>query len=283
MSRTVYVNGEYLAEEEAKISIFDRGFLFADAVYEVAAVLNGKLADVEQHLQRLENSCKALSLTLPVTREELIEIHRELIKKNNMTSGAVYLQLSRGNEGDRIFAINEGIEPTLVLFTQEREVINDPMAEKGLTVVSMEDIRWKYRDIKTTSLLAACLGKEYAHSKGAKDVWWIENGVVTEAGSSNAYIITEDNTVITKPLGQDILPGITRWRLLQCIEEAGLKLEERAFTLEEAYVAKEAFISSATSFVWGVTEIDGHQIGDGKVGECCKKLREVYINSLILE
>lgn len=281
MTRTVYLNGQYLPENEAKISIFDRAFLFADAVYEVACVLNGELVDVEEHLARLENSAKSVSMTLPVTREELIEIHKNLIEKNNMKEGAIYLQLSRGDEGDRVFAINKGIAPTLVLFTQEKPVIDDATAKKGITVVSMEDIRWKYRDIKTTSLLAACLGKQNAKAQGADDVWWTENDVVTEAGSSNAYIITEDGTVVTKQLGQDILPGITRWRLLQCIEAVGLKLEERPFTLAEAYNAKEAFISSATSIVWAVTAIDGNPVGDGCIGEWAKKLREAYINTFV--
>lgn len=277
MTRTVYVNGEYLPETEAKISIFDRAFLFADAVYEVAAVLNGKLVDVDEHLARLERSAKALSLTMPVSREAMIAIHENLIEKNHLREGAIYLQLSRGNEGDRIFAINEGVEPTLVLFTQAKDFVECPESHNGITVISMDDIRWQYRDIKTTSLLAACLGKQQAKAKGADDVWWTENGVITEAGSSNAYIITKDNTVVTKPLGQDILPGITRWRLLQCMKDLGLSVEERAFTLEEAYNAKEAFISSATTIVWGVTAIDGKAIGNGNVGDLTQQLRAHYV------
>lgn len=281
MTRTVYVNGEYLPETEAKVSIFDRGFLFGDAVYEVAAVLEGKLADVEEHLARLERSSKSLYMKLPVSREELIEIHRELIKRNNLEQGAIYLQLTRGSEGDRIFGLdpNADIEPTLVLFTQAKDAINAKEAKEGIPVISMEDIRWKYRDVKVTSLLAACLGKKAAQDAGAKDVWWVENGYVTEGGSNNAYILTQDNTIVTTPLSKDILPGITRWRLLQCMEQLGFKVEERKFTLEEVHAAKEAFISSATSFVWPVVSMDGKAIGDGKVGPVATQLREAYIKS----
>lgn len=277
MQRTVYLNGEYLPESEAKVSIFDRGFLFADAVYEVTAVIDGKLVDNDGHLARLERSCKQLFLTLPVTAEELTNIQKELVKRNNMDQGAIYLQLTRGSEGDRDFAINEGIEPTLVLFTQEKEVIKSPIAEKGIKVISTEDIRWRRRDIKTTSLLAACLAKKQAKEAGAKDVWLIEDGFVTEGGSSNAYIVTKEGKLVTRHLSRDILHGITRSSLLDLAEEAGVEIEERPFSIDEAYEAQEAFISSATSFVWPVIEIDGKPIADGKPGPVAKKLREIYI------
>lgn len=278
MQRTVYLNGEYLPESEAKISIFDRGFLFADSVYEVTAIIDGKLVDNEGHLARLKRSCDQLFLSIPVTDEELVNIQKELIKLNNVKSGAIYLQLSRGNEGDRDFTINEGIKPTLVLFTQEKEVVNSPIADKGIKIVSKEDVRWKRRDIKTTSLLAACLSKKEASEAGAKDVWLVDDGTVTEGGSSNAYIV-KDGTLITRPLSRDILPGITRKTLLGLATDMGIDVEERAFTIAEAYAADEAFISSATTFVWPVVSIDEKTIGSGKPGPISKKLRELYIDA----
>lgn len=277
MQRIVYINGEYLPESEAKVSIFDRGFLFADAVYEVTAVLDGKLIDNAGHLARLERSCAELELTLPVSSEQLTEIQRELIKRNGLTEGGIYLQLSRGNAGDRDFAFPENTAPTLVLFTQTRALIDCPKAAKGMKVISIPDIRWKRRDIKTVGLLAPCLAKQAALAAGASDAWLIEEGYVTEGSSNNAYIVTEQGKIITRPLSNDILHGITRASLLQLAEDAQLEVEERNFTIEEAYAAKEAFVSSATTFVWPVIEIDGQAIGDGKPGPIAQKLREIYI------
>ncbi|WP_432460638.1 D-amino-acid transaminase [Agarivorans sp. QJM3NY_25] len=277
MQRIVYVNGEYVPELEAKVSVFDRGFLFSDAVYEVTAVLDGKLIDNAGHLARLERSCAELELTLPVSGEQLTEIQRELIKQNGLTEGGIYLQLSRGNAGDRDFAFPADTAPTLVLFTQSRPLIDCPKAAKGMKVISIPDIRWKRRDIKTVGLLAPCLAKQAALAAGASDAWLIEDGYVTEGSSNNAYIVTEQGKIITRPLSNDILHGITRASLLQLAEDAQLEVEERNFTIEEAYAAKEAFVSSATTFVWPVIEIDGKAIGDGKPGPIAQKLREIYI------
>ncbi len=189
MQRTVYLNGEYLPESEAKISIFDRGFLFADAVYEVTAVLDGKLVDNDGHMARLERSCAKLSISMPITTEELLNVQRELVARNGVEEGAVYLQLTRGAEADRDFCYSDDIKPTLVLFTQARKVIESPKVTKGIKVISTPDIRWKMRDVKTTSLLAACMAKKQAMAADAADVWWVEDGYVTEGGSSNAYIV----------------------------------------------------------------------------------------------
>ncbi|GGB01352.1 D-amino-acid transaminase [Agarivorans gilvus] len=277
MQRIVYINGEYVPESEAKVSIFDRGFLFSDAVYEVTAVLDGKLIDNAGHLARLERSCAELELTLPVSGDQLTEIQRELIKRNGLTEGGIYLQLSRGNAGDRDFAFPENTAPTLVLFSQARALIDCPKAAKGMKVISIPDIRWKRRDIKTVGLLAPCLAKQAALAAGASDAWLIEEGYVTEGSSNNAYIVTEQGKIITRPLSNDILHGITRASLLQLAEDAQLEVEERNFTIEEAYAAKEAFVSSATTFVWPVIEIDGQAIGEGKPGPIAQKLREIYI------
>ncbi len=278
MERIVYLNGEYIAESEAKISVFDRGFLFADAVYEVTAVLDGKLIDHEGHLARLERSSKELGIKMPVTGEQLMDIQRNLIEKNGLVEGGIYLQLTRGNEGDRDFSYGEDIKPTLVLFTQSRSLINSPKVQTGIKVISFDDIRWRRRDIKTTSLLPACLAKQAAYAAGAEDVWLIEDGYVTEGGSSNAYIVTQDDVLVTRPLSNDILHGITRASLMTLAKDLNLTIEERFFTIEEAYEAKEAFISSATTFVWPVVAIDDNPIGSGKPGEISLKLRDIYIN-----
>lgn len=279
MERIVYLNGEYIAESEAKISVFDRGFLFADAVYEVTAVLDGKLIDHEGHLARLERSSKELGIKMPVTGEQLMDIQRQLIEKNGLEEGGIYLQLTRGNEGDREFSYGEDIEPTLVLFTQSRSLIDNPKVQTGIKVISFDDIRWRRRDIKTTSLLPACLAKQAAYAAGAEDVWLIEDGYVTEGGSSNAYIVTQDDVLVTRPLSNDILHGITRASLMTLAKDMNLTIEERFFTIEEAYQAKEAFISSATTFVWPVVAIDDKPIGNGKPGEISLKLRDIYINT----
>ncbi|AEX24881.1 D-amino-acid transaminase [Vibrio sp. EJY3] len=279
MERIVYLNGKFLAESEAKVSVFDRGFLFADAVYEVTAVLDGKLIDHEGHLARLERSAKELGIKMPVTGEQLMDIQRQLIEKNSLVEGGIYLQLTRGNEGDRDFSYSDKIEPTLVLFTQSRNLIDSPKAQTGIKVISFNDIRWRRRDIKTTSLLPACLAKQIAHEAGAEDVWLIENGYVTEGGSSNAYIVTQDDVLVTRPLSNDILHGITRASLMTLAKELNLTIEERFFTIEEAYQAKEAFISSATTFVWPVVAIDDKPIGTGKPGEIALRLRDIYIKT----
>lgn len=279
MERIVYLNGKFLAESEAKVSVFDRGFLFADAVYEVTAVLDGKLIDHEGHLARLERSAKELGIKMPVTGEKLMDIQRQLIEKNSLVEGGIYLQLTRGNEGDRDFSYSDKIEPTLVLFTQSRNLIDSPKAQTGIKVISFNDIRWRRRDIKTTSLLPACLAKQIAHEAGAEDVWLIENGYVTEGGSSNAYIVTQDDVLVTRPLSNDILHGITRASLMALAKELNLTIEERFFTIEEAYQAKEAFISSATTFVWPVVAIDDKPIGSGKPGEIALRLRDIYIKT----
>ncbi|CAE6944211.1 D-amino-acid transaminase [Vibrio sp. B1FLJ16] len=279
MERIVYLNGEYIAESEAKISVFDRGFLFADAVYEVTAVLDGKLIDHEGHLARLERSSKELGIKMPVTGEQLMDIQRQLIEKNSLVEGGIYLQLTRGSEGDREFSYGEDIEPTLVLFTQSRSLIDNPKVQTGIKVISFDDIRWRRRDIKTTSLLPACLAKQAAYAAGAEDVWLIEDGYVTEGGSSNAYIVTQDDVLVTRPLSNDILHGITRASLMTLAKDMNLTIEERFFTIEEAYQAKEAFISSATTFVWPVVAIDDKPIGNGKPGEISLKLRDIYIET----
>lgn len=280
MTRTVYVNGDYLPEDDAKISVFDRGFLFSDGVYEVSTVVAGKLLDNPAHLARLRRSMAALKLPSPASDEEIVAVQKNLIEKNNLQEGAVYLQVSRG-AADRDFAFPVQPRPSLVAFTQPKNLLKAPQVTQGIQVISVPDIRWKRRDIKTVSLLAQSLAKQAAIDAGANDAWMVEDGFVTEGSSNNAFIVDQNGTLITRQLGHEILPGITRAAVLRLTEIDKIKLEERAFTLDEAFAAKEAFITSATTFVWPVVGIDGRAIGDGKPGPVAGKLRELYIDTAL--
>ena len=283
MTRTVYVNGEYLPETEAKVSIFDRSFLMADGVYEVTSVLGGKLIDFDGHLARLERSLCELDMQKPEAFDDLLEIHRKLVELNGIEEGMVYLQVSRGSAGDRdfVFPDPEVVKPTLVLFTQNKPGLADnPAAKKGIKVISIEDIRWGRRDIKTVQLLYPSMGKMAAKKEGCDDAWLVEDGFVTEGTSNNAYIV-KDGKIITRDLSNSILHGITRAAVLRFAREAQMEVEERAFTIEEAQGADEAFITSASTFVFPVVEIDGAKLGDGTPGPVAKRLREIYLDESI--
>ena len=279
MTRIVYVNGDYLPETEAKISIFDRGFLFADGVYEVTSVLDGKLIDFAGHATRLERSLNELEMQTPVTMDALLEIHRELVARNEITDGLVYLQITRGAAADRDFAYPaEDTPPTIVLFTQNKPgLAESPAAKTGIKVISIEDQRWARRDIKTVQLLYPSMGKMMAKAAGADDAWMVEDGAVTEGTSNNAYIV-KGNTIITRHLGNEILHGITRAAVLRFAREAQMKVEERAFTMDEAKAADEAFVTSASTFVMPVVEIDGQAVGTGVPGSVASRLREIYLD-----
>lgn len=277
MTRTVYVNGEYLPETEASVSIFDRGFLFADAVYEVTSVLNGKLIDFEGHAVRLARSLNELGMENPISKEDLLEVHRELVRVNEIDEGLVYLQISRGADSDRdfVFPDPEKVKPTVVLFTQNKPGLAATV--KPMKVISIEDIRWGRRDIKTVQLLYPSMGKMMAKAAGADDAWLIEDGFVTEGTSNNVYIV-KDGKIITRGLSNDILHGITRAAVLRFAEEAQMEIEERNFTIEEAQNADEAFFTSASAFVMPVVEIDGKALGDGAPGKVALRLREIYLD-----
>lgn len=279
MSRTVYVNGQYLPEEEATVSIFDRGFLMADAVYEVTSVLQGKLLDFAGHAARLKRSLGELDMQAPCSDEELLEIHRELVARNGIDEGMIYLQVTRGNPGDRDFVFpGPDTKPTLVMFTQSKPGLADnPTAKTGIKVISVEDIRWGRRDIKTTQLLYPSMGKMMAKKAGADDAWMVEDGFVTEGTSNNAYIV-KGGKIITRNLSTDILHGITRAAVLRFAREAQMEVEERPFTIEEAQGADEAFFTSASAFVLPVVEIDGKAVGGGKPGPVAARLREIYLD-----
>ena len=281
MSRTVFVNGTYLPEDQATVSIFDRGFLMADGVYEVTSVLDGKLVDFDGHTKRLHRSLDELEMQAPCPDDDLLAMHRELIRLNGIDQGMIYLQVTRGNPGDRSFLFPDGsVKPTIVAFTQDIPTLADaPAAKTGFKVISVPDIRWGRRDIKTVQLLYPSMAKMMAKKAGVDDSWMVEDGHVTEGTSNNAYII-KGNRIITRQLTNDILHGITRTAVLRFAAEAQFEVEERPFTVEEAKQADEAFATAATIFVMPVVEIDGAQIGAGKPGPVATRLRELYIDEM---
>ena len=280
MTRTVYVNGEFLFETEAKVSIFDRGFLFADGIYEVTAVLEEKLVGWDGHINRLKRSLSEIEMSMPEDESKILDIHRELIKRNRLSEGLVYMQITRGDT-DRDFLIAGGLKPSLIMFTQEINLLDPIRLNRGLRIMTHDDIRWCRSDIKTIQLLASSLIKTDAISRGFDDAWLVRNGYVTEGTSSNAFIVNSDNEIITRNLSHEILSGVTRAAIIQSIDNLGLKLVQRPFSSTEAKLASEAFMTSASNFVVSVIEIDGVIIGDGAVGSTTKKLRDEYLTTLL--
>ena len=282
MTRTVYLNGEYLPETEARVSIFDRGFLMADGVYEVTSVLDGKLIDFDGHVKRLARSLAELEMTCPVSEGELLAMHRELVARNGINQGMIYLQVTRGNPGDRSFVFPDpGLPGTIVAFTQNIPNLADaPAAKTGFKVITIPDLRWSRVDIKTVQLLYPSMGKMAARKAGVDDSWFTdESGAVTEGTSNNAYIV-KGNRIITRALGNDILHGITRAAVLRFAAEAQFEIEERPFTPAEAQAADEAFSTAASIFVMPVVEVDGKPVGTGKPGPVATRLREIYLDEM---
>ncbi|MDQ0457894.1 D-amino-acid transaminase [Rhizobium paknamense] len=278
--RIVYINGEFLPETEAKVSVFDRGFLFGDGIYEVTAVLGGKLIDSALHMARLERSVKEIGGFLPVSTEEIVAIERRLMQENGLSEGLIYLQYTRGAE-DRNFLWSEGLQPTLVLFTQAKKLDHSKILENGLKVKIVPDQRWERRDIKSVCLLPQVLAKRIAADAGCDEAWMVEDGFVTEGASSTAYIVTADGKIITRANSNTTLPGCTRAALLQVAAEQGLTVEERPFSVEEAFAAVEACLTSASNFVVPVTSLDGKPVGTGKPGPVVKRLRELYMENAL--
>lgn len=276
MSRTVYLNGAFMPHEQAKVPVMDRGFLFADGVYEGMGVLGGRLIDNDAHLERLERSLREVRIPNPHSREEWTGLEDELVRRNGMMEGFLYIQVTRG-VAERDFMFPKDSTPTIMMFTQAKAIVHAPAAETGIAVISVPDLRWKRRDIKSLSLLAQVLAKQAAAEAGAQEAWMVEDGYVTEGGSSSAFIITKSGSIIVRPLSKAILPGITRKAVLSLAQEAGLTVEERFFTLEEAHEAAEAFNTSASTFVLPVVSIDGRSVGNGKPGTLTRRLRALYL------
>jgi D-alanine transaminase len=276
--RTVYLSGSYIPETDAQVSIFDRGFLFADAVYEVVSVVDGSLIDFDGHMTRLTRSLGELGIIGAPNAGAWLEICRQLVTRNGLNEGMIYWQVSRGVAGDRSFYFPpEGTAPTVIAFTQALSLVDNPVAQNGMSVVTLPDLRWGRADIKTTQLLYASMMKMEAKRQGADDAWMVRDGLVSEGTSQNAHIVKANGVLVTHQLDRNILHGITRAAVLELAEGLSLRFEERAFSVVEAQNAQEAFVSSASTFVMPVVSIDGVQVGDGKPGPVSQALRKAYI------
>ncbi|MBS47664.1 MULTISPECIES: D-amino-acid transaminase [Sphingobium] len=271
-----YLNGAYLPLDEARISPLDRGFLFADGIYEVAAVIDGKLVDSASHLARLERSTGAIGIDLPLSLEEIEAVQKQLVIRNALTEGLVYLQVTRGADRTRDFIPPAGLKPTLFLFVQAKPFLDVPAAHDGIAVATAPDLRWARRDIKSVGLLAQAMAKQAARDAGAQEAWMVEDGFVTEGASSTAFILTEEG-IVTRSYSQSVLAGCTGAAIATLAQENGLSLIRRSFTVAEAKQAKEAFITSASTLCQSVVRIDGETIGDGRPGPVAMRLRALYI------
>ncbi|MCW5687595.1 MAG: D-amino-acid transaminase [Pseudolabrys sp.] len=278
MSRIAYVNGRYLPRSMAAVGIEDRGFQFADGVYEVCEVRGGKLVDERRHMARLQRSLDLLRMARPMPASSLAVVMRETVRRNRVVNGVVYVQVTRG-EMRRDFPFPPAGTPTTVVVTARSNDLAkiEAQAEAGIAVVTVPDERWRHVDIKSVSLLPNVLAKQQAREQGAREAWLVDGeGRVTEGASSTAWIVTGDGVLVTRPLGGDILPGITRSVVLDLVAAQGLRFEERAFTVEEAYAAREAFVTSASQSVMPVVEIDGRPIGNRAPGMTAAALRRDY-------
>ncbi len=277
MPNIAYVNGDFVREDQAKVSIFDRGFLFGDGIYEVTPVIDGRLVDREAHMGRLKRSLGEIRLAPPVPVEEIDAIQEEVVRKNEVTEGRVYLQVSRG-VAERDFPFPKDPKPSLVMFARQVPFLDTEASRRGIRVKTVPDLRWKRRDIKTVMLLASAMAKQEAIEAGFDDAWMVEDCQVTEGSSNNAYIV-KDGVVRTRHLSTDILPGCTRRALLALAAETDIRVEEKPFSPEEAKLAEEAFITSATNLVMPVVGIDEAAIGEGTPGPVTKRLRQLYIDA----
>ena len=273
----VYLNGEFVRRDEARISPFDRGFLFAHAAYEVTAVYGGKLIDFDGHLERLGRTLAGIEILPPEV--DIEALHHEIIHRNDVSEGLIYIQVSAGDQGPRDFYGPEDMVPSVFMFSTEKRLITDT-ARDGIAVISVADERWKRRDMKTTQLLSQSLAYRAARRAGALTAIMHENGVVTEAASANAWIVTVDGVLVTRDLSSALLPGITRGTLTRLLRDVGLSVEERAFTLDEMRGAAEAFTSSTGVVIAPILSMDGDVIGDGKVGPVTRLVQATYYTYL---
>ncbi|MFC1673290.1 D-amino-acid transaminase [Pseudomonadota bacterium] len=276
MTGISYVNGHYVPHSQASVHIEDRGFQFADAVYEVIAVQGSQLVDGDGHFDRLDRSLGELSIAPPMGRAALKLVIAELLRRNRVTYGALYIQVSRG-QAARDFPFPVDIEPTLVMTVKRLKPFDFNAVSKGVDVITIKDIRWHRCDIKTVSLLAGAMGKTEAVKRGAFEAWQVDaNAMITEGTSSNAWIVTSEGELVTRHTDTAILGGITRNTVLSLAKAEGLRYSERAFSVPEAKAAREAFTTSTTAFIRPVVRIDGYRVGDGKPGEFCLKLLKLY-------
>jgi D-alanine transaminase len=277
MSRIAYVNGRYVPHRAASVHVEDRGYQFADGVYEVVCIQHGDVIDEEPHLDRLERSLGELRIAMPMSRRAMKHVTRELVRRNRVADGIVYTQITRGvARRDHPFPA-AGTPPSIVMTSRRIKPQDPKLFREGIAVISMPDIRWQRCDIKSVSLLPNVLGKQQAREAGAYEAWFVDrDGNVTEGGSTNAWIVTKDGELVTRQLGNAILGGITRRSLIRLAEEAQIRVVERPFSLDEARAAREAFLTSTTSFVIPIVKLDGKPVGSGKPGPLAARLRELY-------
>ncbi|MBT5429196.1 MAG: D-amino-acid transaminase [Rhodospirillaceae bacterium] len=276
MPKIAFVNGSYRNIHKASIEIEDRGFQFADGVYEVIALTNEVLIDLDFHLDRLNRSLTEINIKWPMSRESVMAICAEVIRRNRLTQGSLYIQITRGVTA-RDFSYPNGMKPSLVIYGRRSRSNQTSSKVQGIKVISTRDIRWGRCDIKSISLLASVLAKTQANHKIAQEAWLLnEDGFVTEGASSNAWIVPRPNVIQTHPENSSILSGITRLRTIKLAQEKSIKVIERPFSINEAKKAKEAFLTSSTLFVQPIVDIDGSQIGDGKIGSTTKTLIKSY-------
>lgn len=278
MSRIAYVNGRYLPHGAARVHIEDRGMQFSDAVYEVIAVLDGRLVDRPLHHERLQRSLSELKIANPMARASLDAVFDEVVRRNRVGEGIIYLQVGRG-VSPRNHAFPDQAKPSVVVTARRARPATAAVLTEGVKVVTMTDLRWLRRDIKSVSLLPNVLAKQVAAEAGAFEAWQVDSeGHITEGAQSNAWIIETDGTIVTRPESNEILSGITRRRLIDLAREDGLSVEERAFTAAQAAEAREAFLTSTSSFVVPVVQIDDAVIANGRPGTLTERLRSLYVD-----
>ena len=273
------MNGEFFTKKEASISVFDRGFLFSDAVYEVTAVIGGELVDWHEHFARLIRSLDHLNLFNDLQEADFHQIQKKLIKENKLEEGFCYVQVTRGvTERDFNFA-KKSLLPTVIIFTQEKSILNNPASKLGIKVITVPDDRWRRRDIKTTQLLAQSLAKTHAFHKGVDDSLLIQGGSINEGSSSNVFII-KNECIVTPSLSNAILGGITRSSVIKFCQLNNIEIEEQKINIDDLMNAQEVFLTSATGFVLPVIEIDGRQVGKGLVGDMVKEIQRIYLEQI---
>ncbi|CFO21581.1 aminotransferase [Bordetella pertussis] len=278
MSSLFYINGSFVPAEQARVPAMDRGFLFGDGVYEVMAVIDGMLLEFERHAARLARSLGEIGIANPLPRERLLAVCRELVSRAGLREGSVYVQVTRGADARRDFAFPSGVEPTVMLFTSEKDLRVNPLAQSGVQMATVPDLRWQRRDIKSVSLLAQVLAKQAAQARGAFEAVMVDaQGVVTEGSSSSVLLVNAAGEIVVRPLSQDILPGCTRAAVLELARERDMAMVERPFTLDECRQAREVILTSALQFVLPVIAVDGEPVADGRPGPVCAALRELYL------
>ena len=279
MARQAYVNGRYVPHDSAAVHIEDRGYQFADGVYEVVTIIGGRMIDEEPHLDRLERSLRELEIVMPMSRAVLRMVMRELVRRNRVSDGLLYMQITRGVSPRDHKYPGASVAPSVVMTTRQSDYASGAKFAEGVKVITIPDIRWQRCDIKTVSLLPNCIGKTMAARAGAYEAWQVDaDGMVTEGTSSNAWIVTKDGTLVTRPATHAILNGITRLSILRIAAEEGIPFEERPFSVEEAKSAREAFTSSATSFATPVVTVDDRTIANGKPGSLTQRVLECYLD-----